>query len=139
MTGRCPTSRQHAPTRIVARRYAYADHRRVGCGPDGHWAEMVHLSESDRLRHPDQPFHPETPVRENVENCVGYAFKFDHRDWSEYASSRLFLWIRQRVALRSMCSLLRAKVKTHWPLDALSRSDSKSPISTFVEPMPVII
>ena len=86
-----------------------------------------------------QPFHSETPVRENVENCVAYAFKFDHRDWSEYASSRLFLWIRQRVALRSMCSLLRAKVKTYSPLDALSRSDSRLPISTFVEPMPVVI
>jgi hypothetical protein len=36
-----------------------------------------------------QPFHSESPVRENVANCVGYAFKFDHRKWSQYTSSRL--------------------------------------------------
>jgi hypothetical protein len=86
-----------------------------------------------------QSFHSDNSVRENVANCVGYAFKFDHRKWSQYASSRLFLWIRQRAALRSMCSLLRAKVKTYSPLDALSRSDSKSPISPLVEPMPVVV
>ena len=86
-----------------------------------------------------QPFHPETPGSENVENCVGYVFMFEHRD-SEYAASRLFLWIRQRAALRSMCSVLRAKVKTYYsPLGALSRSDTNSPSSTFVEPMPVVI
>ena len=85
-----------------------------------------------------QPFHPKTPGSENVENCVGYAFMFDHRDW-EYAASRLFLWIRQRAALRSMCSVLRAKVKTYSPLDALSRSDTNSPSNTFVEPRPVVI
>ena len=28
-----------------------------------------------------QPFHPETPGSENVENCVGYVFMFEHRDW----------------------------------------------------------
>ena len=86
-----------------------------------------------------QPFHPKNPVSENVENCVGYASKFDHRDWSEYASSRLFLWIRQGAALRSMCSVLRARVKTYSPLDALSRSNSNSPSNTFVEPRPVVI
>ena len=64
---------------------------------------------------------------------------FEHRDYGEYAASRLFLWIRQRAALRSMCSVLRAKVKTYPPLGALSRSDSNSPGSTFVEPMPVVI
>ena len=70
-----------------------------------------------------QPFHSDNTERENVANCVGYAFKFDHRKWSQYASSRLFLWIRQRAALRAMCSVLCAKVKTYSPFDALSRSD----------------
>lgn len=86
-----------------------------------------------------EPFYPWLTVRENIDNCVGYACKFDHRGWPEYASSRLFLWIRQRAALRSMCCALRAKVKTVSPFDALRRSDSMSPASTFVEPMPVIV
>ena len=86
-----------------------------------------------------QPFHSGNPVRENVENCVGYASKFDHREWSQYASSRLFLWIRQRAALRAMSSVQRAKVKTYSPLDALSRSDPKSPISPLLEPMPAVV
>lgn len=86
-----------------------------------------------------KPFHSEVSVVENVENCVGYAFKFDHRGWSEYASARLFLWIRKRAALRSMCSVLRAKVRTCSPFDTLGRSDSKSLNNTFVEPMPVVI
>jgi hypothetical protein len=72
-------------------------------------------------------------------DCVGYAFKFDHRKWPQYASSLLFLWIRQRAALRAMCSVLCAKVKTYTPFDALSRSDSTSPISPLVEPMPVVV
>jgi hypothetical protein len=78
-------------------------------------------------------------VHENIANCVGYAFKFDHRNWSQYASSRLFLWIRHRAALRAMCSVLRAKVKTYTPFGALSRCDSTSPISPLVDPMPVVV
>jgi hypothetical protein len=86
-----------------------------------------------------QPFHSANPVRENVENCVGYAFKFDHHKWSQYASSQLFLWIRHRAALRAMCSVLRAEVKTYSPGDALIRSGSKSPISPLVGPMPAVV
>ena len=48
-------------------------------------------------------------VEANVMDCVGYALKFDHRPWSEFASGSLFLWVRRRSALRSMCSAMKPR------------------------------
>ncbi len=48
-------------------------------------------------------------VEVNVMDCVGYALKFDHGSWSEFASASLFCWIRRRRALRSMCSVVRPR------------------------------
>ena len=49
------------------------------------------------------------PLSDNIENCVGYAFKFNHGEWSEYDSAYFWWWVRQRAALRAMCFLLEKK------------------------------
>lgn len=54
-------------------------------------------------------FHEGKAVEANVMDCVGYALKFDHGSWSEFASASLFLWVRRRSALRSMCSAMKPR------------------------------
>lgn len=56
-----------------------------------------------------KPFSEEKAVEANVMDCVGYALKFDHGSWSEFASASLFLWVRRGSALRSMCSAMKPR------------------------------
>ena len=91
-----------------------------------HWHVVTHHREIDRQmiaeRARDQwpgdrrvqvkPFHEGKAVEANVMDCVGYALKFDHGSWSEFASASLFLWVRHRSALRSMCSVMKPRKDT---------------------------
>lgn len=88
-----------------------------------HWHVIAHhrgidrqmIAERARGQWPDnrrvqvKAFDLAKTVETNVEDCVGYGLKFDHRLWSEFASASLFCWIRHRSALRSMCSVVKPR------------------------------
>ena len=58
-----------------------------------------------------QAFDISKPVTENVQDCIGYATKFDHWAWPSLRSASLFVWVRRRRALRSMCSVVSPRYR----------------------------
>ena len=115
-----------------------------------HWHVVMHhpgidreeIGDLARARWPGkrrvqaQRFDTTKSVGSNIADCVGYAFKFKHTDWSVSASARLFLWIRRRAALRSMCVAMRPKGTKK----AVRRTVlvSRPVVDSRDEPMPVV-
>lgn len=81
-----------------------------------------------------KPFDVTEHATSNARAITGYALKFHHGQWPIYAVALLWLWLRQRAALRSLCVRMNRRVQ-----QAIHLVQPETEPIRYIEPMPVVV